>query len=154
MLLSALVLAGVALQVKRLTATESATTIVLYQSLFITLMSVPLAALYWQTPTAEGVVLLLIIGGFGTVKELCTTRAFALVDASVVIPFEFLRLPLTALAAYLFFLEVPTIWTWLGGTVIFGSTLYITHREAQAASRKRATAGGSSGQVVTRDRQR
>ena len=49
-LLSALVLAAVALLIKRLTTTESATTIVLYQSLFMTAMSVPLALLTWRTP--------------------------------------------------------------------------------------------------------
>jgi drug/metabolite transporter (DMT)-like permease len=69
----------------------------------------------------------------------CYLRA-ALVDASIVMPFEFARLPLTALAAYLLFAEVPTVWTWLGGAVIFGSTAYITHREIRAAAGSRAAA--------------
>jgi drug/metabolite transporter (DMT)-like permease len=133
-LISALVLAGVALLIKRLTATESATTIVLYQAVFMTAMAVPLALLYWRTPGPAEVPFLVIIGALGTVSWLCMTRAFALVDASVVMPFEFARLPLTALAAYLLFGEVPTIWTWLGGAVIFGSTAYITHREIKAAA--------------------
>ena len=38
------------------------------------------------------------------------------------------------MVAYLLFAEVPTIWTWLGGAVIFGSTAYITHREIKAAA--------------------
>ncbi len=136
-LISALVLAGVALLIKRLTATESATTIVLYQAVFMTAMSVPLALLYWRTPGLAEVPVLVVIGALGTVSWLCMTRAFALVDASVVMPFEFARLPLTALAAYLLFAEVPTIWTWLGGAVIFGSTAYITHREIRATAAER-----------------
>ena len=59
------------------------------------------------------------------------TRAFFLVDASVVVPFEFLRLPFAALVAYLWFAEVPSVWTWLGGAVIFGATAYIAEREAR-----------------------
>ena len=139
-LASALVLAGVTLIIKRLTATESATTIVLYQAVFMTAMSVPLALLYWRTPSLAELPFLVVIGALGTVSWLCMTRAFALVDASVVMPFEFARLPLTALAAYLLFAEVPTLWTWLGGAVIFGSTAYITHREIRAASVSRAGA--------------
>jgi drug/metabolite transporter (DMT)-like permease len=139
-LASALLLAGVSLLVKRLTATESTTTIVLYQALFMTLFAVPLAIPYWQTPTLFELFLLLLFGGLGTVKELCTTSALALVDASVVVPFEFARLPLTALAAYLLFAEVPTVWIWLGGAVIFGSTAYITHRELRAIRASRAAA--------------
>ncbi|MEM7022309.1 MAG: DMT family transporter [Pseudomonadota bacterium] len=138
MLLSALLLAGVALQVKHMTKTESATTIVLYQSIFITLISLPLALLYWRTPTMTDMLLLLVIGTIGTVKELTTTRALALVDASVVVAFEFLRLPLTALAAYIFFAEIPTIWIWTGGAVIFGATAYIAHREMHETSRTTA----------------
>jgi drug/metabolite transporter (DMT)-like permease len=126
--------------VKRLTATESTTTIVLYQALFMTLFAVPLAIPYWQTPTLFELFLLLLFGGLGTVKELCTTSALALVDASVVVPFEIARLPLTALAAYLLFAEVPTVWIWLGGAVIFGSTAYITHRELRAIRASRAAA--------------
>jgi drug/metabolite transporter (DMT)-like permease len=146
-LFSALVLAGVTLLIKRLTATESATTIVLYQAVFMTAMSVPLAILYWRTPGLPELPFLLVIGALGTVSWLCMTRAFALVDASVVMPFEFARLPLTALAGYLLFAEVPTVWTWLGGAVIFGSTAYITHREIKAASLGRAAAQRAKAQA-------
>jgi drug/metabolite transporter (DMT)-like permease len=139
-LLSALLLAGVTLLIKRLTDRESATTIVLYQAVFMTAMSVPLALVYWRTPGLAELPLLAVIGALGTVSWLCMTRAFALVDASVVMPFEFARLPLTALAAWLLFAEVPTVWTWLGGAVIFGSTAYITHREIKAAAASRAAA--------------
>lgn len=138
MLLSALFAAAVTLIVKRLTATESSTTIVLYQSIFMTLLSVPLALLYWRTPTLFDLPLLLIVGTLATVSWLCMARAFTLADASIVVPFEFARLPLIAVVAYFLFGEVPTIWTWLGGAVIFGSTAYITHREVRAAAFKRA----------------
>jgi drug/metabolite transporter (DMT)-like permease len=138
LLVSSLITAGVTLTIKRLTATESATTIVLYPALFMTALALPLALLHWRTPTLAEMPALIIVGGLGTVSWLCVTRAFALVDASIVMPFEFARLPLIALVGYLLFAEVPTVWTWLGGAVIFASTAYITHREMQAAAARRA----------------
>jgi drug/metabolite transporter (DMT)-like permease len=132
-LLSSLSIAVVALMIKRLTLTESATTIVLYQSLFMTLYTVPFAAATWVMPGLFELVLLALTGAFGTVGWLCFTRAFALVDASAAMPFEFSKLPFAALFAWLLFAEVPTIWTWLGGAVIFASTFYIAQREARVA---------------------
>ena len=66
------------------------------------------------------------------------TRAFFLADASAVVPFEFLRLPFAALVAYLWFAEVPSVWTWIGGAVIFGAAAYIAEREARVARHRAA----------------
>ena len=40
--------------------------------------------------------------------------------------------------------EIPDRWVWLGGAVIFGSTLYIAHRE-NAAARKAKRGEGADG---------
>ena len=79
--------------------------------------------------------LVALIGALGTLAWLCFTRAFALADASAVMPYEFLKLPITAALAYLMFAEVPSVWTWLGGAVIFGASIYIAQREAQRRAR-------------------
>ncbi|MEC8182185.1 MAG: DMT family transporter, partial [Pseudomonadota bacterium] len=71
----------------------------------------------------------------GTAGHILFTRAMAIAEVTQVQPFEFIRLPLIAVIAYLLFDEVPTVWTWLGGAVIFAATAYITHREAVAARR-------------------
>jgi drug/metabolite transporter (DMT)-like permease len=130
-LLSTLSIAAVTLMIKRLTATDGAVTIVLYQSLFLSLYSLPLCILYWEMPSLENWLLMGLTGIVGTGSWLAFTRAFSMVDASSVMPFEFARLPLTAFFAWLLFAEVPTVWTWIGGAVIFGSVAYITRREAQ-----------------------
>ena len=64
------------------------------------------------------------------------------------VPFEFLRLPFAALVAYLWFAEVPSVWTWLGGALIFGTSIYIAQREARVA-RVRAAAETSGTEPVT-----
>jgi drug/metabolite transporter (DMT)-like permease len=56
-----------------------------------------------------------------------------LTDASALMPFEFLRLPVVAVLAFAIFGEVPDRWVWAGAAVIFASTLYIAHREAAVA---------------------
>jgi drug/metabolite transporter (DMT)-like permease len=148
-LLGALLGAATSVMIKHLTATEGVSTIVWYQALFATVLALPLCILYWRTPDAAGWLLLLSIGGLGTLSWLTMTRAFFLVDASVVVPFEFLRLPFAALVAYLWFAEVPSIWTWLGGAVIFGATAYIAEREARVARVKPAPTRGDAGRMPT-----
>jgi S-adenosylmethionine uptake transporter len=138
-LLGALLGAATSLMIKRLTATEGVSTIVWYQALFATVLALPLCLLYWRTPDALGWLLLLSIGALGTLSWLSMTRAFFLVDASAVVPFEFLRLPFAALIAYLWFAEVPSVWTWLGGALIFGATAYIAEREARLARTRAAS---------------
>jgi drug/metabolite transporter (DMT)-like permease len=45
--------------------------------------------------------------------------------------------------AYLWFAEVPSVWTWIGGALIFATSIYIAQREAQVArSRAAATPSG------------
>ena len=59
----------------------------------------------------------------------------------LVLPVAFVAV---ALVAYLMFAEVPTIWTWLGGIVIFGSTAYITQRELKAAAKRALPQAGAA----------
>jgi drug/metabolite transporter (DMT)-like permease len=131
--------------IKRLTATEGVATIVWYQALFATALALPLCLLHWRTPDPTGWLLLLAIGALGTLSWLSMTRAFFLADASAVVPFEFLRLPFAALIAYLWFGEVPSVWTWIGGTLIFAATVYIAEREARLARVRPAAPAGGAG---------
>ena len=64
-------------------------------------------------------------------------RAIQLAEVSQIQPIDFIRLPLIAVMGYFLFDEVPTLWIWIGGGVIFASTAYVTHREAQLARRRR-----------------
>ena len=124
--------AGVSLLVKRMSGTERTTTVVFYQTLIVMLLTFPLAVWHWTTPTLVDLLLVATLGALCTAGWLCFTRAFALADASAILPLEFTRLPFVAVLAYLVFGEVPDKWVWIGAAVIFGSTLYIAHREHAA----------------------
>jgi drug/metabolite transporter (DMT)-like permease len=148
-LLSAVLGAATTLLIKRLTATEAISTIVWYQALFATVLALPLSLLHWRMPDAAGWLLLIAIGILGTLSWLTQTRAYFLIDASAVVPFEFLRLPLAALVAYVWFAEVPSVWTWLGGALIFGATAYIAEREARLARTRALKAARDTGPLPT-----
>ena len=148
-LLGALLAAATTLMIKHLTRTERVPIIICYQALFATLLSLPLCLLHWRMPDLAGWLLLIGIGGFGTLAWLTLAQAVYLADASAVVPFEFLRLPFAALVAYLWFSEVPSVWTWLGGGLIFGSTIYITQREARLARQQRSAAAADGARPLT-----
>ncbi len=127
--------AGVSLLVKKMSGTEKATTVVFYQTLIVMCLTFPLALWHWRTPTPYELLLVATLGALCTAGWLCFTRAFALADASAILPLEFTRLPFVAVLAYVVFGEVPDKWVWIGAAVIFGSTLYIAHREHTAHRR-------------------
>ena len=133
---NAFLVAMTALIVKRLTATERPDAIVTWMVLMQTPLSLIPALFVWQWPTTETWLWLWCLAGAGTLGHLCWTRAYALAEVTQLQPMEFIKLPIIALFAYLIFNEVPTLWTWLGGIVIFGSTAYITHREARLARQR------------------
>jgi drug/metabolite transporter (DMT)-like permease len=128
--------------VKVMARTESAGSIVTYMVLFATPLSLVPALLVWQTPTLEQLCWAALLGLAASFGHVCLTRALASADATVVVPFDYLRLPAVALIAYLVFGEVPGVWIWVGGTIIAASSLYVIHREATL---RREVATGDSG---------
>ena len=68
-------------------------------------------------------------GLFSTIGHLAYTRSFAAANASVVLPYDYMRLLMVAAVGYGFFKEIPDIWTWVGGCIIIISTFYISRRD-------------------------
>ncbi|MBI1779590.1 MAG: DMT family transporter [Proteobacteria bacterium] len=146
-LFSSMVFAAVALVIKQMTQHERTVSIVFYQSLFTTCLAALPAAIVWRLPVGSDWALLALLGALGTFGWLLFTQAYVLAEASALTPYDFTRLPFTALVAYALFDEVPDRWTWIGGAVIFASTVYIAHREA-AVARMRRTAAASETRML------
>ncbi len=140
-LISTVAFAGVTVLVKKMSASERTTTVVFYQSLFVSILTIPPAIAFWATPPVVTFLLLVALGVLSTLGWLCFTRAFALADASAILPLEFTRLPFIAVLGYALFGEIPDRWVWIGAAVIFGSTLYIAHRENAAARKAKRPIG-------------
>ena len=119
--------------VRVLSRTDSTPTIVTSFSFFLTIGTLIPALFVWTTPSWENVAIMAAGGFGGTAAHLCFTRALSLGDASAVAPLDFMRLPFAAIIGFMFFSEVPDVWTAVGALVIAGSAAYIARREALAA---------------------
>jgi drug/metabolite transporter (DMT)-like permease len=118
------------LMAKALAHTDDADTIVIWQSIFIVLCAAPLAILFWQTPSWEHVGWFLLAGLFGTVGHLVMQYGYQVAEISAVQPIGFLSLVWNTLFGFVLFSQQPSVWTFVGATVIFASAMYISHREA------------------------
>ena len=136
-ILAAVFMAGAVMFIKRLSKTDSAATMVNYQNLLPLPAFFVIALFFWTTPSWNALFYMALTGALGNLAHICLSRGFARADASLVMPFDYTRLPFAAAIAFLVFGEVPSIWTWVGAAVIAGAAVYIARREAQLAAQGR-----------------
>jgi drug/metabolite transporter (DMT)-like permease len=108
---------------KSLTRTES-TVAIIFWMLVIQSAAGFFPALYvwtWPTPHIWGWVV--AIGFCGTFSHFCMARAMLYADAMIVLPMDFLRVPLTALAGWLIYAERLDMFTVLGAALILAGNL-------------------------------
>lgn len=134
---SLLVLAGsflfaiTILAMKILTRTDSVMNITIYGVLLrAPLLLVP-AVFVWQWPNLNQLIWLAIMGSVGALSSFTFAQALRLVDTSVVTPLFFLQLIWAATIGYIFFAEIPSLYTWLGGLLIFVSVTYMAYRDSK-----------------------
>ena len=130
---------------KRLATTEPSDAVVAYNTLIMLLASLIPVAFVWQWPTLNQLGWLVALGGLATFGNFLSVRSLRLADATAIMPYDFTRLPFTALVAFLAFTEVPDLWTWVGAAVIFSSSVYIAHREARL--RRGAVSSDTAGRL-------
>jgi drug/metabolite transporter (DMT)-like permease len=122
---------------KQLSSEDDSAKIVFLTTIMMLPPTLVPALFVWQTPGWEYLPAILTIGLTAVVGHYCLMRGFASTDASLVMTFDFSRLPFAVLIGWLMFGEVADIWTWVGAAVIFASAIYITRREARLRSQAR-----------------
>jgi drug/metabolite transporter (DMT)-like permease len=141
---SAFLTATVTIIVKTLSRSESSNAIVTYMVLLATPISLVPALFVWSWPSPAAWPFVVALGLFGTLGHLCWTRAFAMAEASAIVPYDYSRLIFTVLLGMFWFGEVPDSWFWIGSAVIVAAGFYIAQREArlrhQRGTRAAATA--------------
>jgi drug/metabolite transporter (DMT)-like permease len=142
MLASAPMFSASFLITKALTRFDRPSVIVVWQSLTVSLFTLPLAATVWTWPTPGQWALFVLAGVLGSSGHYCLTRSFAAADISATQSVKFLDLIWATLLGWLVFGENPTQSTLLGGVVIVLSTLWIAHRESRAAAAARERGKG------------
>jgi drug/metabolite transporter (DMT)-like permease len=136
-LLSAVMYAGTVIYLKNMVRTESPLAMTFYTNAFIGLLCIPPTIYFWVPPTVDDILPIAVIGVLGLLAPLLFTVALRAADASIIAPMDFLRLPFTSAIAFALFGEVPEIWVWIGGGMIFLSTWYITARESKLERQRR-----------------
>lgn len=131
MLSSAPMFAASFLISKALTRYESAGVIVLWQSITVTLLSLPLAVLNWQPVSAVQWAGYLLCGLLGSGAHYLLMRSYTVADISATQSVKFLDLVWAALLGWLVFADVPTSHSLIGGVIIAGATLWIARRESR-----------------------
>lgn len=139
-IVSAFAMGTTSIILKRMTALDDADKIVFISTLLLTPVTIIPALFVWEWPHSDLWVILFAIGLVATLGHVTLVRAFAATEASVVISFDFARLPFAVLYGYLALGELIDVWTWVGAGIIFASTIYIARREAQL-KRQTAVAG-------------
>lgn len=129
---------------KRLSETESANAVVFYMSVFVLLFSAAPAAFVWKTPDAADLPAIVGLGAAGYATHYCVTRAMAAAEASFVVPFDFLRLPMSAAAGIVLFAEPLRATTAVGAAVIFAAAWINTRREERGRGRCQPSAAAAS----------
>jgi len=103
---------------RKLAHTETALAILFY----MTVIQLPLALIpalaHWVAPPPALWPWLLVVGATGLSAHYCVTRALRLADATVVMPMDFLRLPLIAAAGFLFYGETLDWLVFAGAAVM------------------------------------
>jgi drug/metabolite transporter (DMT)-like permease len=122
--LAAAVAFGISIaMMKSLTRTESTLSIIFWM-LLIQAAAGFLPALYvWQWPSAYAWGFIVVIAFCGTFSHYCMARAMLYADATVVLPMDFLRVPLTATAGWLIYSERLDLFTLLGAALILTGNL-------------------------------
>ncbi|MDA1323588.1 MAG: DMT family transporter [Proteobacteria bacterium] len=147
---SALSYAGVSIYTRVLGGTDSPTTTTFYYHALLSIFA-PLSmaigwavaahipamglspeAFRWITPDWKDAPALLLLAVSGGLAPYCLVRAFVHAEATIVQPVEYLRLPITALFAYLVFGQTTDRWVWIGAAIIAGSTYYMARHESRA----------------------
>jgi drug/metabolite transporter (DMT)-like permease len=127
--------AAVAILIKTLIRYDSADTIAFYLFVSHTILSLGPALYYWIHPTILQLGWGVALGYLGTLIQRNFNKAMGVADATIVLPFNFTRLIWAALFGWVFFSEFPDPWTWVGGSVIFAASVWLT-RLASAGSNK------------------
>ena len=139
-MVSAVATAFSIIAIRQLVAIDDSRAVAAWTFVMMTPPSLAMALAVWTMPPAHVWPILIAIGCVAAVGQLSMNRAFALAEASAVLPYDFVRFGLVTIAGIALFGERLDAMTILGGVIIFGATVYLAVRERQVA-RARVLAG-------------
>jgi drug/metabolite transporter (DMT)-like permease len=130
--------AGTVIQTRRLTQSETTSSIVFYFSLFCSLAGLVTLPFGWISPTGGEFAALIAIGLLGGTAHIFLTESYRYASASTVAPFDYTAMIWALILGYAMFGETPTPMIVVGSAIIAAAGLFVIWRERHLAlARKR-----------------
>lgn len=131
--------------IRRNTRTEPPARIVFYFSVLGTLGAAIPLLWAWQTPTPLQWLAMLGAGAFAVTGQLLVTRGYACAPAAQVGPFTYSSILFASFYGWLFWDELPDLWTWVGAAfIVLGGVLAMRRRLQRHATQRPAQAETST----------
>jgi drug/metabolite transporter (DMT)-like permease len=121
--------------VKSLTRTDSALTVIFWMLVVQSATGFFPTLYLWTWPSSHAWTWLVVIAICGTFSHYCFANAMKYADATIVVPMDFIRVPLTATAGWLIYSERLDAYTVLGAALILAGNLFNLKPAKSAAAR-------------------
>ena len=130
LLSAALSFSFVLIIVKKLTKQDTSLTTAFYHMLFLTPPTFLISLFYWESISFNHFMILCVVAIAGFITQVTSNQSLKMSDTSFVMPLQFTNLIWLSFIGYALFSELPNLWTWIGGSIIFSAVIYITFRES------------------------
>jgi drug/metabolite transporter (DMT)-like permease len=133
---------GSVIQTRRLTDTETTSSIVFYFSFFCALAGLASLPFGWYMPSLLELAGLVMIGVIGGVSHLLLTESYRYAPASLVAPFDYTAMLWAVLLGHWLFAELPDRSIVGGAAIVVGAGLFVIWRERQLGLQRAKAAEG------------
>src|SRR5712675_2461644 len=134
---NAVLISTVAIAIRRMSMTESAETLTLYQMSIMTLCTAGLLTLGFRAPHWGDALMVALAGVGNGIAQFWWTRSLSLAPPSAVVPFNYLSLVWATILGFAVWGDVPTPGLLLGSAIVVASGLYILWRETLRSAARR-----------------
>ena len=129
-------------QTRRLTQSETTSSIVFYFSLVTALAGLVTLPFAWHTPTGSELLMLIATGVFGGIAHIFLMESYRYAPASVVAPFDYTSMLWALLLGYWMFGELPSGLVYVGASIVASAGLFVIWRERQLGLQRAREAEG------------
>lgn len=115
---------------RKLAGSSTAVANTFYTGLFGSVFAGAILIFYWQTPSLNIFLVMLLLALIGTTANYLTLLALQFSEASLLAPFGYTEMINAVLGGWYFFGDFPDHWTFVGVAVLVACALYISYRES------------------------
>ncbi|HEY0213457.1 MAG TPA: DMT family transporter [Paenirhodobacter sp.] len=116
----------------RAVRSDSIATSVMWSATVGTVLASVALPFVWKEVAWPDMPYFLAIGILGTIGQFLVIRAFSLTQASILAPFGYFSLLFSGFWGWLFFAQLPDLWTVIGALVIVAAGIYVWYRERKS----------------------